>query len=61
MTLREEVAGILGGFGVSAEAYEAGALEVRTPITGEVVAAVRVSHEAAVAAQIERIDSEKLV
>ena len=54
MTLQEEVAGILSGFGVVSEAYQGGALEVRTPISGEVIAGVRMPPESAVDAQIER-------
>ena len=54
MTLREEVAGILSGFDVVPEAYLGGVLEVRTPISGEVIAGLQLSPESAVEAQIEQ-------
>ena len=40
-TIQQETAQILAGLGVAREAFEGGALEVRTPITGETIGHVR--------------------
>jgi aldehyde dehydrogenase (NAD+) len=46
LTISEEAREILDGFGVAREVYSDGSLEVRTPITGEVIGRVRTNDAA---------------
>ena len=56
-TIREECGQILNELGVVRGTYEGGALEVRTPITGEVIGAVRTSSAAETAQAIAAADT----
>jgi len=56
-TIREECGQILNELGVARGTYEGGALEVRTPITGEVIGAVRTSSAAETAQAIAAADT----
>jgi aldehyde dehydrogenase (NAD+) len=53
LTISEEVREILDQFGVARDAYDGGSLEVRTPISGEVIGRVRTSDAAATNQAIE--------
>jgi aldehyde dehydrogenase (NAD+) len=56
-TIQHESAQILAGLGVERAAFEGGTLEVRTPITGEIIGGVRTATPAETASAIEAADA----
>jgi len=57
MTIQQETAQLLAGLGVAREAYEGGALPVRTPITGELIGQVNAVGAAETGVAIEAAEA----